>query len=157
VTEDEIRRGIINATVQEKHCFWFKRVITDIGDNIGDSNVGKFVDKSWGHPSSVDEPAQQLLNKLREKDLPEALPNNSVIQYDVKWNSNGIDPSASQEHSKYIEKLCTDFYDILIDRINQGVKEDQSINTEDPLTNEIFQHGSFCKKKCELFSVATSI
>ena len=55
----------------------------------------------------MDEPAQQLLNKLREKDLPEALPSNNIIQYDVKWPSNGIDPTASQEHAKYIEKFCT--------------------------------------------------
>ena len=151
MTEDEIRRGIINATEQDKHCFWFKRVITDIHDNIGDSNAGKFVDKTWGNPSTVDEPAQQLLNKLREKDLPEALPRNSVIQYDVKWHSNGIDPTASQEHAKYIEKLCTDFYDTLTDKINRGIEEDRLIDTEDPLTNEIFQHGSFCRKKCELF------
>ena len=151
VTEDEIRRGLINTTDQEKHCFWFKRVITDIDDNISDSNAGKFVDKTWGSPSSVDKPAQQLLNKLREKDLPEALPSNSVIQYDVKWHSNGIDPSVSQEHSKYIEKLCTDFYDILTDRISRGIQEDQLIDIEDPLTNEIFRHGSLCKKKCELF------
>lgn len=151
VTEDEIRRGVINATDKDKHCFWFKRVITDINDHIGDSNAGKFVDKTWGNPSSVDEPAQQLLNNLREKDLPEALPSNNVITYDVKWHSNGIDPSASQEHAQYIEKLCTDFYDTLTDRISRGIGEDQSIDKEDPLTNGIFQHGSFCKKKCALF------
>lgn len=151
VTEDEIRRGIIKANEQDKHCFWFKRVITDINDNIADSNTGKFIDKTWGNPSSVDESAQQLLNKLREKDLPEALTNSNVIQYDVKWHGNGIDPSASQEHAQYIEKLCTDFYDTLTKRINRGIEEDQSINREDELTEEIFQHGSFCKRKCQLF------
>lgn len=151
VTEDEIRRGIINATDQEKHCFWFKRVITDIDDKIEDTNTGKFIDKTWGNPSSVDMPAQQLLGKLREKDLPEVLTSSNVIRYDVKWHSNGIDPSASQEHAQYIEKLCTDFYDTLTDRINRGIEEDQSTNTEDHLTEELFQHGSFCKRKCELF------
>ena len=151
MTEDEIRRGIINATEQDKHCFWFKRVITDINDNMTDSNSGKFIDKTWGNPSSVDESAQQLLNKLREKDLPEALTDNNVIQYDIKWYGNGIDPGASQEHAQYIEKLCTDFYDTLTNRINRGIEDDQSINREDELTEEIFQHGSFCKRKCELF------
>ena len=151
MTEDEIRRGIINAIGQDKRCFWFKRVITDISDNIGDSNVAKFVDKTWGNPSTVDEPAQQLLNKLREKDLPEALPSNNIIQYNVKWHNNGIDPSASQEHAQYIEKICTDFHDTLTEKINRGIEEDKSIHTEDPLTDEIFQHGTFCKKKCELF------
>ena len=151
MTEDEIRRGIINAIDQEKRCFWFKRVITDIGDNMGDSNAGKFVDKTWGNPSTVDEPAQQLLNKLREKDLPEVLPSSNIIQYNVKWHNNGIDPSASQEHAQYIEKNCTDFHDTVTEKINRGIEEDKSIHTEDPLTDEIFQHGTFCKKKCESF------
>lgn len=151
VTEDEIRRGIINATEQDKHCFWFKRVIKDIDENIADPNTAKFIDKTWGNPSSVDESAQQLLNKLREKDLPEAITNSNVIQYDVKWHGNGIDPSASQEHSQYIEKLCTDFYDTLTSSINRGIEEEQSTYKEDELTDEIFEHGSFCKRKCELF------
>ena len=151
VTEDEIRRGIINATERDKHCFWFKRVITDINDKVAESNAGKFIDKTWGNSSSVDASAQQLLQNLREKDLPEALTNNNVIQYDVKWHSNGIDPSASQEHAQYIEKLCTNFYDTLTERINRSIEEDQSTNREDPLTEEVFQHGSFCKRKCELF------
>ncbi|XP_068701494.1 protein qui-1-like [Montipora foliosa] len=151
VTEDEIRRGIIDAIDQEKHCFWFKRVITDINDNMGDSNTGKFVDKTWGSPSSVDEPALQLLHKLKEEDLPVALPSNSVIQYNVKWHKNGIDPGASHEHADYIEKLCTDFYNILTDKINQGIDENQLNTKEDALTDEILQHGSFCRKKCELF------
>lgn len=151
MTEDEIRRGIINATEQDKRCFWFKRVITDIDDNIADTNAGKFIDKTWGNPSSVDKPAQQLLNELREKDLSDALTSTNVIQYDVKWHSNGIDPSALQEHAQYIEKLCKDFYDTLTDRINHGIEEDQSTSKEDDLTEEIFEHGSFCKRKCELF------
>lgn len=151
MTEDEIRRGVINATQQDKRCFWFKRVITDLDDNLSDSNSGKFLDKTWGDPSSVDKNAQDLLNKLREKDLPEALPNNNVIQYDVKWHSNGIDPSTSKEHAQYIEKLCTDFYGTLTDNINLGIDDDRLIDAMDPITNEIFQQGMFCKKKCELF------
>ena len=151
VTEDEIRRGIINANERDKHCFWFKRVITDINDKVAQPNTGKFLDKTWGNPSSVDASAQQLLQNLREKDLPEALTSNNVIQYDVKWHSNGIDPSASQEHARYIEKLCTDFYDTLTERINRGIEEDQSTNRVDPFTEEVFQHGSFCRRKCDLF------
>ncbi|XP_022788384.1 NACHT domain- and WD repeat-containing protein 1-like [Stylophora pistillata] len=151
VTEDEIRRGIINATGKDNHCFWFRRVITDISDFVTDPNTGKFVDKRWGNPSSVDESAQTLLEELREKDLPEVLSKNNIIQYDVKWHTNGIDPSASQEHAQYIKKLCTDFYDTLTDRINRGIEEDQSTNKEDILTEEVFQHGSFCRKKCGMF------
>ena len=92
-----------------------------------------------------------MLANLREKDLPEALSNNSIIHYDVKWHTNGIDPSASQEHRQYIEKLCTDVYDTLTDRIERGIAEDQLTHTEDLLIEEVFQHGSFCRKKCEMF------
>ena len=126
-------------------------MITDINENIDDSNTGKFVDKTWGSPSCVDEPAQQLLNKLKEEDLPSALPRNSIIQYDVKWHQNGINPGESLEHAQYIEKLCTDFYAALTEKINQGINENELNLKEDALTDEIFQHGSFCRKKWELF------
>ena len=99
----------------------------------------------------MDESAQDLLKQLRENHLPEALTSSNVIQYDVKWHRNGINPGSSSEHFQYIEKLCADFYKTLTDKISQGIEENDSVNAEDPLTEEVFQHGSFCKRKSELF------
>lgn len=151
VTEDEIRRGIINASSPSNHCFWFKRVITDLHANIENKNAGKFIDKTWGAKSSVDETAQKLLNAFREKDIPQALPSTNIVSYDIKWSECGVDPSASAEHFQYIEKLCKDFYDTLTQMIDKGIQEKETSGSRDAFAEEIFQHGSFCQKKCKSF------
>ena len=148
VTEDEIRRGIITATEPEKHCFWFKRVITDLLQNAHDPNAGKFVDKPYGADNSaIDESAQRLLESLREKDLSAALQTKNVIQYDVKWTNEGISPEASSEHAQYLEKLCADVYNVLTGMIQEAINEKKGDAREDSLNEEILQHALFCQKK----------
>lgn len=147
VTEDEIRRGIITVTAPEKHCFWFKRVITDLIQNVDNRNAGKFLDKTYGNNSAVDESAQTLLSSLREKELPAALSTKNVVQYNVQWASDGINPDASAEHAQYLEKLCTDVYDVLTDMIQEAIKEKEASEKEDSLVEEILQHALFCQRK----------
>ena len=147
MTEDEIRRGIITVTSPEKHCFWFKRVITDLIQNVDNRNANKFLDKTYGDSSAVDESAQKLLSSLRERELPAALSTKNVVQYDVQWTNDGIDPDASAEHAKYLEKLCTDVYDVLTDMIQEAIKEKEASEKEDSLIKEILQHALFCQKK----------
>ena len=62
VTEDEIRRGIITVSTPEKHCFWFKRVITDLIQNADERNAAKFVDKTYGAEHSVIDESDRLLS-----------------------------------------------------------------------------------------------
>lgn len=147
VTEDEIRRGIITVTAPEKHCFWFKRVITNLIQNVDNRNAGKFLDKTYGNNSAVDESAQTLLSSLREKELPAALSTKNVVQYNVQWTSDGINPDASAEHAQYLEKLCTDVYNVLTDMIQEAIKEKEASEKEDSLVEEILQHALFCQRK----------
>lgn len=126
-------------------------MITDLQPNIDSPNAGKFIDKTWGKPCAVDEPAQKLLNELREKDLPSTLPSSNILQYDVKWSNNGIDPKSSSKHAQYIEKLCKDFLSSLTNLIDGGIDENESADSRDPLSEELFQHASFCQKKCQAF------
>lgn len=147
MTEDEIRRGIISATAPEKHCFWFKRVITDLIQNVDNRNAGKFLDKTYGDDSAVDESAQKLLSSLREKELPAVLSAKNVVQYNVQWTNDGINPDASIEHAQYLEKLCTDVYNVLADMIQEAIKEKEASEKEDSLVEEILQHALFCQKK----------
>ena len=147
MTEDEIRRGIITATAPEKHCFWFKRVITDLIQNVDNRNAGKFLDKTYGVDSAVDESAQKLLSSLREKELPAVLSAKNVVQYNVQWTNDGINPDASVEHAQYLETLCTDVYNVLTDMIQEAIKEKEASEKEDPLLEEILHHALFCQKK----------
>lgn len=147
MTEDEIRRGIITATAPEKHCFWFKRVISDLIQNVDSRNAGKFLDKTYGDDSAVDESAQKLLNSLREKELPAVLSTKNVVQYNVQWTNDGINPDATIEHAQYLETLCTDVYDVLTSMIQEAIKEKEASEKEDSLVEEILQHAVFCQKK----------
>lgn len=104
-----------------------------------------------GANSSVDETAQKFLNVLREKDLSQVLPSTNIVNYDVKWSDNGVDPLKSAEHSHYIEKLCKDFYETLTQMIENGIQEKEKSGSRDAFAEEIFQHGSFCQKKCKSF------
>ena len=148
VTEDEIRRGIITVSTPEKHCFWFKRVITDLIQNAEDRNAGKFVDKTYGvEHSAIDESAQNLLTSLREKELPTALPATNVLQYNVTWTNKGISPDTSDEHAQYLDKLCTDVYNVLSSMIQEAILEKETDDKKDSVAEEVLQHALFCQRK----------
>ena len=72
--------------------------------------------------------------------------------YDVNWSKNGIDPAAEPTHDNYIKKLCNDFYSVLTKMIEDGIEEKQNKESKDePIFDEVFQHGLFSQKKCKSF------
>ena len=106
------------------------------------------MDKSYEKShSAIDESAQNLLTRLREKDLPTALPASNVIHYNVKWTSEGISPDSSAEHAEYLEKLCTDVYSVLTSMIQEGIKENETGDGKDSAAEEVLQHALFCQRK----------
>jgi hypothetical protein len=141
---------VITATSPDKHCFWFKRVISDLDKNIGDKKAGLFVDKVWGK-DAFDEEAQQYLNTLREVDLPNVLPKKNINIYNVKWSTKGIDPEHERSHDEYVKNLCQDFYSVLTKMIENGISEKLSEESNEEIFDEVFQHGIFCQKKCKAF------
>lgn len=152
VTEDEVRRGIITANSPEDHCFWFKRVITNLNDNTQSQKAGSFIDKPYGgDQGAIDKEAQTLLESLREQDLPKVLPSKNIRQYEVQWSPNGIDPDKLPEHAQYIEDLCKTFYDTLTGMIDRAVGQRREVEIKDNLIEEITGHLSFCLKKCQTF------
>lgn len=150
MTEEEIRNGIINSPSPTKHCFWFKRVITDLRKNIHKPKASKFIDKTQD-ASNIDETAQVLLNSLQEEEIPQVLPSNNVVQYDIPWTDNGVDPVSTREHKEYIEKLCNRFYETLCGMIQEGIEERDTLQINDPLTKEVLDHTLFCSRKCKSF------
>lgn len=150
MTEEEIRRGIINSPSPTKHCFWFKRVITDLRENTHKPKASKFIDKTQD-ASNIDETAQVLLNSLQEEEIPQVLPSNNVIQYDISWTDNGVDPVSTREHKEYIENLCNRFYQTLCGMIQEGIEERNTLQINDPVTKEVLDHASFCLRKCKSF------
>ena len=126
-------------------------MISDLNKNIADKKAGSFVDKVWGK-DVTDEEAQQHLNTLREVDLPKVLPEKNINVYNVKWSSQGIDPQHEPAHDQYIKNLCQDFYSVLMGMIENGISEKRSKESNhEKIFDEVFQHGTFCQKKCKSF------
>lgn len=49
------------------------------------------------------------------------LPSNNVIEYEVNWSEDGIDPDKNTDHERYIDRLCDQFYEILTKSISEGM------------------------------------
>lgn len=121
VTEDEIQRGIIKAKDPTKHCYWFKRNIFDLKENVNDKVARNFIDKLG---TDLDTEANNLLDELKEEKIPSVLNKANISVYDLKWQAEtGVDPKLSKQHAGYLDLLCRDFYRVLKDMINAGIKE----------------------------------
>lgn len=92
-----------------------------------------------------------LLNSLQEEEIPQVLPASNVIQYDITWTDNGVDPVSTRQHKEYIENLCNRFYKTLCSMIQEGIEERDNLQISDPLTKEVLDHVSFCLRKSKSF------
>ena len=122
VTEDEIQRGIINAKDPKIHTYWFRRTITDLKDNILDPVARNFIDKAGAE--KLDEEAVGFTESLKTEKIPSVLPSENVTNYDLEWAADhGVDPKGVSDHQKYLDRLCDDFYRVLTQMIDVGIKE----------------------------------
>ena len=122
VTEDEIQRGIINAKDPKIHTYWFRRTITDLKDNILDPVARNFIDKAGAE--KLDEEAVGFTESLKTEKIPSVLPSENVTNYDLEWaTDHGVDPKGVSDHQKYLDRLCDDFYRVLTQMIDAGIKE----------------------------------
>lgn len=116
----------------------FKRNITDLDKHIaaGDKRVGAFTDLVWG-TTTVEPEAKALLDTLRSKDVPAALPAQNLHEYDVEFAPGvGIDPNNSV-HAAYISKLVEDFHTAMTTSISANVSK---LDQRGSLEEEILQH-----------------
>ena len=148
VTEDEVRRGIMDVKDKKKHCFWFRRRITDIENQLDKNKSRFFIDKIG---KCLDEDAVSLLDDLRQK-VQTVLTDENVRQYAVKWHGeDGINAEENEDHSSYINQLCSDFYEVLVDMINKGIEEKAEQSLDNGLLNEISEHAITCQEKSKTF------
>ena len=62
VTEEEIFHGVLEAKNTSSTCHWFRRIISDIEDNLEAKAARRFIDMSGG---KLDREALGLLGNLR--------------------------------------------------------------------------------------------
>ena len=148
VTEDEIKRGILRVKNRSKHCYWFKRNITDLRKNLDKGKSRMFIDKAG---DGLDTEAVSLLDKLKS-DLEAKLTESSIKEYNIKWHGEQcINPTEDEEHKAYIDKFCQDFYDTLINMIDSGIEDKKEARIDDNLVKEISLHATTCQEKSRIF------
>ena len=133
---------------KKKHCYWFKRRITDLEENLDKSKARFFIDKVG---KSLDEDAVSLLNDLKSR-VEGVLDGGNISKYDIKWHGeDGVNQKENEDHRQYISQLCTEFYDVLVDMINKGIEEKAKQNLDDGLLKEIAEHAVTCQEKSKTF------
>lgn len=155
-SEEEIKHGILHGDCPNLHAFWFQRIITDMKDNVRHHNAAMYIDieelphKTNGKVESKgwDKTAETLLKSLREKQLSKVLDKNNIVSYNIKWGENGVDTHSSEEHHKYIDTLCQDFFKKIKDCIEKAIKERKESRPDDKLFEEVAQHTVCCRQLC---------
>ena len=133
---------------RKDHCFWFKRNITDLRDNVEKAKAKMFIDKI---SNVLDEEAAELLRRLRSN-LSDVLGNDNTKEYDVSWHGGDcINPNENDKHKMYIERLGSDFFDVLADMIDKGIAKRKDDVMEDDLLKEIVLHTETCQSKTAAF------
>ena len=132
----------------DQHCYWFKRNIIDLKENLDKRKSRMFIDKAG---DDLDTEAVSMLDKLKDN-LISRLPKSSITEYDVKWyGEQCINPSENEEHKAYVDRFCQDFYDTLVNMINNGIEEKKRSNIDDDLVKEISMHAATCQEKSRIF------
>ncbi|XP_077862132.1 NACHT domain- and WD repeat-containing protein 1-like [Saccoglossus kowalevskii] len=151
VTHDEVTHGIFDVnTKREDHCLCFVRRFSDLEKKIDNAEAKNFIDVDW-EKNIIDTNAQYLLSTLRDKQVPSCLkPPNLVVSTLSNWSEKGIDLNIP-EHKQYLDQFLKRFYDMIVSLVDRGVERDKSNISNHPMYEEILQHLTFAKFKCQSF------
>ncbi|CAH1788164.1 unnamed protein product [Owenia fusiformis] len=148
VTEDEITRGILNTSNADEHCVWFRRIITDIGDQPPNRLLSRYKDCKDG---TIDRDSEMMVSNLASKKISTVLPADSIKEYQIKWAENGVDPANEPLHQEYIDSLCEDFETTMRKMITDGINLKEKQQVQGALYAEIVEHSSFAQDKYKSF------
>ena len=102
----------------------------------------------------IDLEAETLRNSLQRGRVPERLSKESLFQYQIPWQPEGVKPEKYDEHFNYVRNFCGDFINGILTLIS---KEKYRLDSQIPTTeyytdySDLLHHLHFCKKKCENF------
>eukprot|EP00055_Hartaetosiga_balthica_P014815 m.83631 g.83631 ORF g.83631 m.83631 type:complete len:1589 (-) comp8697_c0_seq1:339-5105(-) len=154
VTEHETRVALApteemsNAVLLDinKRCVWFNRNIVDIEDNLNDPIVRDFIDMRG---DELDTHSVNKLQELKDGFIAESGLTN-ITEYKIKWASGkGVDPN-NQEHAHYLNSLCDDVKNALINSIQEASTKASALR-EDATFVECAHHARFCRERVEMF------
>ncbi|KAL3313323.1 NACHT domain- and WD repeat-containing protein 1 [Cichlidogyrus casuarinus] len=147
VTEHEIIRGIFSQDSGiKRRCAAFIRDVVD-EESIHESNQSsKFLDYQEEN-KSLDKARRELIEKLKNHTLPEALEPNNIRKYNIRWRALN---SEGQERLRYLRKFCSEFESKIKSLISRSVSE-KTTNGNDEVYLEVLQHSHACVQNVKHF------
>ncbi|XP_056004736.1 NACHT and WD repeat domain-containing protein 2-like [Ostrea edulis] len=146
VTEDEIQQGILKSPGNPaEHCLCFVRIIEDISYNLGHSKAWRYIDMSG---NTINQEAQELLDKLREDRLPQFISKDKIQRSVVKWSDRG--GINREDHRDYLEEFAGQFYEGIKNLLDRSVSMESELS-KDNLYIEVLQHLTMAKERCAMF------
>ncbi|KAH3692060.1 hypothetical protein DPMN_194937 [Dreissena polymorpha] len=149
VTETEVEEGLLKAEDSiARQAIWLRRNIEDIDCQESSYALSRFTE-CLGAQEKV-EKAHRMLRELKEHRMERRLNPDQFFHYNVHWvGREGIEPETSEEHRKYLARLCKDFTDNMISMVTQAIRKRKLLH--DRLTEECLQHIRLCQAKCAEF------
>ncbi|KAH3785932.1 hypothetical protein DPMN_164028, partial [Dreissena polymorpha] len=149
VTETEVEEGLLKAEDSiARQAIWLRRNIEDIDRQESSYALSRYTE-CQGAQGKV-EKAHRMLRELKEHRMERRLHSDQIFHYNVHWvGPEGIVPDTSEEHRKYLVRLCKDFTDNMISLTTQAIRNRNLLH--DQLTEECMQHIRLCQAKCAEF------
>ncbi|KAK3103292.1 hypothetical protein FSP39_018264 [Pinctada imbricata] len=149
ITHLETQKGLLQSVSPERQCLWVKRTIEDIEEIKPSYQLSRFIeclgpDEKWRK-------SRQLLDNLKNKDIPSVLPSDNILSYKVPWREKGIDPD-DPEHYKYLKEMTSDFADVICNRIESAIQERKESEVDSNVYEECLRHMKFCREKANAVS-----
>ena len=141
------------ANVDEpgKSCLCINRVFTNLKLNKGYTKIlNKYIDMS-DDDSTIDKKSSKMLTSMKENLLPELLPEENIVQYQIDWDEDGINPDFNAQHKDYMISLLNrveDYCMKIIDNTKTSFDESESF---DLLSEDIKHHARILKYYCQNF------
>uniref|UniRef100_A0A6I8NWK5 NACHT and WD repeat domain containing 2 n=1 Tax=Ornithorhynchus anatinus TaxID=9258 RepID=A0A6I8NWK5_ORNAN len=150
--EDEFDFALGNQTPAFlKKCVCYIRKIANIERFVKIPEMGKYMDLAGAEPRVIRDPeALEKLTRLRDAFVPTIVASSNLRVYTSVTHCDMKLGYSRDVENHYIEGLCKQFYEDMIDIIQATVQ--QNFDTEtDVLYDEILQHTSLCRTYASFF------
>ncbi|CAH1801103.1 unnamed protein product [Owenia fusiformis] len=148
VTEEEIKRGLVNSTAPAKDkCIVINRTIDNV--DFKDPKAYRYVDMN-DKKDAINEKTAELLANLKENVIPKGIPETEIQKYQLQWEANGINP-AIEAHETYLE----DFNQYFVSKIKTmtlTALEKRNARTSNWLFAEVLQHLNMCARRSKSYN-----
>ncbi|XP_041121063.1 NACHT and WD repeat domain-containing protein 2-like [Polyodon spathula] len=143
-----------------KNCVCYIRKIANFDRHAKLPEMGRYMDTIVVNDKVVrNQEAHERLIKLRDEFIPTVVASSSFRVYTSVTHCDMKLGYSQEVESRYVEGLCKQFYEDMVDIIQAAVQ--QNFDTEtDPLYDEVLQHLSLCKTyasfyehKCEALAM----